>query len=237
VDTFVLHPASILAITPDEARALVASLRELFASDGLEFRVPRPDRWYVRVPAGELPVTTPLSEAIGHDVFGRLPRGTGASTGLRDHRDPDALRHASGEPRAAKPSAGRRSTACGSGEAARSRRASPRRTGASTRTSPSRAGLAHLSSSAHAPVPRSLAEVDRGEASRSSYSMAMGRDLGRGLVRQVGGALARFGTIRFVLPSASGHTVVATLNPSARWRIFRRRRAASSPMAELAADD
>ena len=78
-DTMVLHHGAVLAITPDEARALVASLRELFAGDGLEFHVPRPDRWYVRVPAGELPATTPLSQALGADVFGRLPRGTGST--------------------------------------------------------------------------------------------------------------------------------------------------------------
>src|SRR5687767_4419569 len=43
-DTLVLHPAGMLAIEADEARELVAALREHFAADGMEFHVPRPDR-------------------------------------------------------------------------------------------------------------------------------------------------------------------------------------------------
>ena len=64
-DTLVLHHAACLAITPDEARELVASLREHFASDGLEFRAPRPDRWYVRVPAGEVPEGAETATTVG----------------------------------------------------------------------------------------------------------------------------------------------------------------------------
>ena len=76
-DTMTLHHASVLDIERTEADAIVATLQSLFAADGLEFRAPRPDRWYVRVPDGELPDTTPLDEVLGRDVFRRLPRGGG----------------------------------------------------------------------------------------------------------------------------------------------------------------
>jgi hypothetical protein len=72
-DYLKLHDASALEVTREEADELVASLQAHFAGDGLEFRVVAPERWYVRVPEGALPTTTPLPDAIGRDVFGMLP--------------------------------------------------------------------------------------------------------------------------------------------------------------------
>jgi hypothetical protein len=76
-DAVALHDASVLDIHRDEATALVAALRAHFAADGLEFVAPQASRWYVRVPEGELPRTTPLEAALGRNVFGLLPRGEG----------------------------------------------------------------------------------------------------------------------------------------------------------------
>ena len=76
-DAVALHDASVLEVTRAEATDLVAALQAHFASDGLEFLAPVPDRWYVRVPEAELPRTTPLAQAVGRNVFGLLPRGSG----------------------------------------------------------------------------------------------------------------------------------------------------------------
>src|SRR3954470_5770480 len=76
-DGVALRDAATLDVTRDEATLLVAELQGLFASDGFEFLAPAPQRWYVRVPPGEVPTTVPLPEALGRNVFGLLPRGTG----------------------------------------------------------------------------------------------------------------------------------------------------------------
>jgi hypothetical protein len=77
-DYLKLHDASVLDVRRDEADALAAALQDHFRQDGLEIRVLAPDRWYVRAPAGELPKTTPLDDALGRDVFGLLPANTAA---------------------------------------------------------------------------------------------------------------------------------------------------------------
>lgn len=76
-DELVLRDTCVLDISADEAAALVASLRQLFRDDGLEFIAPRPNRWYVRVPPGEIPVTTSLHDALDRNIFGLLPKGAG----------------------------------------------------------------------------------------------------------------------------------------------------------------
>jgi hypothetical protein len=76
-DGVALRHSAVLDVTRDEATMLVAELQGLFASDGLEFRAPAPNRWYVRVPEAEVPATTPLDDALGRNVFGLLPHGRG----------------------------------------------------------------------------------------------------------------------------------------------------------------
>src|SRR5690349_11235344 len=76
-DHATLHHTAILDVGDDEADALAAALRSHFASDGIEISAVTPDRWYARVPDGELPATTPLGEALGGDVLKLLPRGGG----------------------------------------------------------------------------------------------------------------------------------------------------------------
>ncbi|MEO7743674.1 MAG: hypothetical protein ABIR98_12105 [Usitatibacter sp.] len=76
-DAVSLHHSAVLGVTRDEANALVAELQALFRGDGLEFRAPVPERWYVRVPEGELPTTIALDAALGRNIFGLLPQGEG----------------------------------------------------------------------------------------------------------------------------------------------------------------
>jgi hypothetical protein len=77
-DYLKLHDASVLDVERDEADALVAALQDHFRQDGLELRALSPQRWYVKVPEGALPKTTPLDDALGRDVFGLLPANTAA---------------------------------------------------------------------------------------------------------------------------------------------------------------
>jgi hypothetical protein len=76
-DAVTLHDAAALGVTGEEAAALVEALGRHFEADGLAFRAPCPERWYVRVPEGEAPATTPLADAVGRNVYGLLPKGTG----------------------------------------------------------------------------------------------------------------------------------------------------------------
>jgi hypothetical protein len=77
-DAVRLHSAAVLDIERSEADALVDALQKHFGNDGLQFVAPSPERWYVRVPAGEAPATTPLSHLLGRSVHEHLPRSSGA---------------------------------------------------------------------------------------------------------------------------------------------------------------
>ena len=65
-------------VNSEEAAQLCASLNGHFAGQGIEFRAPHPQRWYLR--PDELPRirTTPLSQALGNDVRRILPAGEDA---------------------------------------------------------------------------------------------------------------------------------------------------------------
>ena len=235
-DTLVLHHAAMLGITPDEARALVASLRELFAGDGLEFRVPHPDRWYVRVPAGELPATTPLSEALGADVFGRLPRGTGRINWASALTEAQML--LATHPVNLAREAGRRPPVnavwfWGGGSLPREVAPTYRRVFAD---SPFAAGLAHLSGAELAPPPHSLRDLSFAEATLvvlddatsalDTGDPARWRAAAESLdERWLAPLAATLGgsPVRLVLPVAAD-TCVATLTASSRWRVLRRRK-------------
>ena len=77
-DAVRLHSAAVLDIERAEADALVDTLQKHFGGDGLEFVAPSPERWYLRVPAGEAPATTPLPNILGRSVHEHLPRSSGA---------------------------------------------------------------------------------------------------------------------------------------------------------------
>lgn len=221
-DTLVLHDASILEISPDEARELVRALRELFAGDGIEFRAPRPDRWYARVPREELPQTTPLAEALGADVFRKLPRGPGRINWPSAVTEIQMLfsTHAVNLAR----EAARRPPIngvwfWGEGTLPGAIRSPYSRLYAD---SPFAAGLAHLASARLDPVPATLEAIEAGDS-----VLAVLRQSDDAWFAGLGGAIARFRSVRLVLPSPRG-TLVATLAPSARWRLFRPARALST---------
>ena len=64
-------------LTQAEADALVASLNQHFAQDGLSFIAPSAKRWYCRIDASEAPLTTPLWRVVGRSVFDFMPVSKG----------------------------------------------------------------------------------------------------------------------------------------------------------------
>ena len=74
-DRLILADASQLAVTPDEARAFVATLNSHFAGDGIPFVAPSPPRWYLRTVNAPRLHTTPTTEAAGRNVEALLPGG------------------------------------------------------------------------------------------------------------------------------------------------------------------
>jgi len=70
-----LVDARALAIEPVEAAALAAAFDQTFADDGLQFQVPCPERWYLRLPDDPGLRTYTLDDAIGRDINPLLPYG------------------------------------------------------------------------------------------------------------------------------------------------------------------
>lgn len=235
-----LHDASILGVTHEESAALVAALQSHFASDGLAFQAPAPERWYVRVPAGELPVTTPLAHAFGRDIFGLLPRGTGrinwrsaiteAQMVLSGH-EVNVRREAEGKPRinsiwfwgeGALPATVARRYALLYADDAFTRGLGAL-SGAEVRPLAKRIGDVDLVREAEAVlvvVGELTGSLRRGDAaSWQSAAEALDASWFAGL----GAAIARFGRVRIILPG-DNTTRVATLTAAARWRWFRSRK-------------
>jgi hypothetical protein len=240
-DSLVLHHAVALAITVDEARDLVASLREHFAVDGMEFHVPRPDRWYVRVPAGEVPATTPLPEAIGQDVFRRLPRGDGKINWASALTEAQMM--LTGHPVNVARESRRQAPVnaiwfWGEGQLPRELPKPYARVYAADSFA---AGLGHLSSAVVAAVPASVSALEaEGPALVVLDALALAayagdletwtraaRDLDERWLAPLGDVLSRGVAVRLVLPAARD-TCVATLTRAARWRLFRRSRPLSA---------
>lgn len=74
-DRLVLADARKLEITPEEAARLVAEIMEVFASDGWLLKAPHPERWYLKPTRAPRLTTSLLSQVVGRDVRGFLPRG------------------------------------------------------------------------------------------------------------------------------------------------------------------
>ena len=241
-DGVVLHDAAILDMTRDEADALARALQAHFAGDGIDFRVAAPERWYLRVPPGESPVTVPLERAFGRNVFGLLPRGAGrinwpsalteaqmtlASHEVNTRRTPAKLAVNSvwfwGEgPRPAS-LAQRYGTihaddavslgfAKISGGQARSLPAGIAGTEIASQASPTLVAIDALTKA-----------MRRGDEAQWIQAAAQ---LDERWFSGLGAAIARFGAVRIVLPTEA-RTLVATLTPAARWRWWRLRK----PMA------
>lgn len=65
-----------LQITADEAQALAAPLREVFAEAGMQLEISTPDRWHLRLPVGTfLPSFAAPEQALGEDLSQHLPQG------------------------------------------------------------------------------------------------------------------------------------------------------------------
>jgi hypothetical protein len=74
-DRLVLADASRLELTADEALQYVATLNAHFASEGMTFVAPRPQRWYARVETEPRLGTLPTTEMAGRSVASFLPDG------------------------------------------------------------------------------------------------------------------------------------------------------------------
>lgn len=222
-DTLVLHGAAELAITRAEADALVAALQALFGADGLEFLAPHPDRWYVRVPEGEMPDTFPLSEAMGGGAFGLLPKGAGRINWGSAMTEAQMIL-------AAHPvNAGREARRAppvnmvwfwGGGSLPESL-ASPY--GQVHTDDPFAAGLARIAGIDVAPPLGSLESLGVAQGN----VLATLADPGDEVLDALGATAARLGGLRIVLP-AREHTTIATITGTARWRIFRARKPLSA---------
>ncbi len=65
-----------LALTGEEAEALLRPLRPLFGDAGFPIDAPVPSHWYLRLPReAQVPVFAEPAEALGADVFEHLPEG------------------------------------------------------------------------------------------------------------------------------------------------------------------
>jgi hypothetical protein len=78
----------------DEAAALCASLNEHFASSGLRFSAPHPQRWYVQVDAEPQMTTTPLRQVAWGDAKLHMPQGVDAMRWQRIATEVQMLLHA-----------------------------------------------------------------------------------------------------------------------------------------------
>lgn len=238
-DALVLHDASVLGLTRGEADEALAALNAFFAADGLAFVGPAPDRWYVRVPEGELPKTVPLAEAAGRNPFGMLPEG-GTRLKWRSLFSEAQMLLAGLALNAAREAQGRPALNAlwfwGGGRYPETLPAPFASVAANDDLARS---LALASGCAARPLPpaigelathgtrRCLAVLDglrapfrRGDA---EAWLAAARDLERGWFDALGEALAAFGGIRVVLP-AGRETAVFDLSPRSRWRFLRRPR-------------
>ncbi len=74
-EQLMLVDASMLAISIEEARELVAALNQHFAQDGLHIDAPHPHRWYIGLAAAPALTTFPLPQVAGQGMNASLPTG------------------------------------------------------------------------------------------------------------------------------------------------------------------
>ncbi len=74
-DRLILAGARKLDVTPQEANRLVAEIMEVFTADGWLLKAPHPERWYLKPTRAPKLTTSSLSQVIGRDIHGFLPRG------------------------------------------------------------------------------------------------------------------------------------------------------------------
>jgi hypothetical protein len=71
----ILQPTDVLALSMEEANALVETLNAHFGADGLRFEAARPERWYLHVDQPDKLATYPISQVVGKDIHPLLPTG------------------------------------------------------------------------------------------------------------------------------------------------------------------
>lgn len=74
-DHLLLFDAGVLALSADQAAALVGRFNEFYASDGLLLEAPRPDEWYLFGADAQEAGTTPLDRVRARNVGSFLPSG------------------------------------------------------------------------------------------------------------------------------------------------------------------
>jgi hypothetical protein len=218
-DALRLHDATRLDIGMEDARALVGALQSHFAADGLEFHAHTPERWHVRIAEGEAPAMTALDDAAGRNVFGMLPADakwrnalTEAQMILSEH-DVNARRESEGKPAinsvwfwgaGALPTAGSRPYATVYAD------------------DPLARGLGAWSGASVRAVPGAIDAVDLEPESESALAVVTRprSDVDEHWFGPLGKAIERFDRVRLIMPSGKD-TLVATLTPAARWRLFR----------------
>ncbi len=91
-----MRPPGELAISGAEAAALAAAINEAWrarGTDGLELLVPRPGRWYLRLPSPLDLETTSPDLLVGEYLTPHLPRGAAAATLAREVNEAQMVLH------------------------------------------------------------------------------------------------------------------------------------------------
>ena len=78
-DSLLLADAQMFSLTQAEANALVATLNQHFAEDGLVFHAAQPTRWYLQLSKAADAGFTPLGEVVAQSIDPHLPHGPRAS--------------------------------------------------------------------------------------------------------------------------------------------------------------
>lgn len=243
-DGLIVHDVAAFGIDAHESHALVAALQSFFAGDGLEFRAPVPERWYVRIPEDEAPRTVPLENALGRNMFGFLPRG-GARINWPSSLTEAQMLFSAHEVNATREAEGRPAINSvwfwGAGKLPATI-ASPYALVCAN--DPVARGLAILSRTRLADVPAAIDAVDavrQGETvlvlldsltaplrrgDESAWKQAA-QSIDEDWLVGLPGIIDRFESVRLVLP-ARRDTLVAALTPSSRWRWLRRKSALAS---------
>lgn len=223
-----LQAGASLAIAPEEADALTHALNAHFRDDGLEFIAPAPHRWYLRVPAGELPQTASLDEAYGPDARGSLP-GSRGRINWRTTLTEAQMLLAAHDVNARRES--RRTPILnslwlwGGGEGVPAVAAPYAQIHA---TDPFARGLGVLSGARLQAAPGALDDVSETKgAVMAVLEEGTPEQAEANWFARLGDAMARFGDVRLVLP-ANAHSLVATLRTPSVFARFRKPPALSS---------
>jgi hypothetical protein len=94
-DRLLLIENALFDVSADDAQALVSSLNQHFAAEGIAFYTRDPKRWYAKVPRQPKLVTRSMSEVAGNDVDAFLPTGEDALPWHRLFNEAQMVLHAS----------------------------------------------------------------------------------------------------------------------------------------------